>query len=128
MISKTADRTSVDHATKHFKHQRITALLLIPLSLWMLVFLNKAMNASYTDTLNWLVSPLNAAAIMAWSISVVYHAALGIQVVIEDYVSNNAIRQGALYAAKSLFLILEIAALSAIVFTLYTYGNYGFCI
>ncbi|MGY6275411.1 succinate dehydrogenase, hydrophobic membrane anchor protein [Methylomonas sp. MgM2] len=128
MTSRTADRRSANHATTHFLHQRITSLLLIPLSFWLLAFLNKAMNASYADTVDWLTSPLNAAAIAIWSVAVIYHAALGVQVVIEDYVSTISIRQGVIFASNLCFLILGIAAVSAIAFILYTQGNYGFCI
>ncbi len=126
MIDKTADRKSASHATRHFRHQRITAVLLIPLSVWILLFLHKAMTAPYADMLSWLVSPVNAGAIALWIIAVTYHAALGLQVVIEDYVSVIPLRRGAIYASHMFFLILAVAALAAIVFILYTQGNYGF--
>jgi len=125
MSSNAVCRKPADHATRHFLHQRITAVLLIPLSLWMLVFFNKAMSASYADTVSWLVSPVNVLAVMAWTILVIYHAALGVQVVLEDYVSTIPVRIAAIFISNFIFLILGVVALSAVVFILYTQGNHG---
>ena len=122
MTSATACRKSADHATRHFRHQRITALVLIPLSVWMLVFLNKALNASYTDTIDWLVSPINAAAVILWIISVFYHAAIGVQVVLEDYVSTIPSRTAAIVASKLVFAVLGVVALAVTIFILYAQG------
>lgn len=108
------------YPTRHFRHQRMTAVLLIPLSAWMLMFLNKAMTVPYADMLSWLVLPLNAGAIALWVIAVMYHAALGLQVVLEDYVSTIPIRRAAIYVSNSFFIMLTIAALAAIGFILYT--------
>jgi len=125
MSSNAVCRKSADPATRHFLHQRITAVLLIPLSVWMLVLFNKAMSAPYQDTVSWLVFPANSLAIMAWTILVIYHAALGVKVVLEDYVSTIPVRLAAIFISNLIFLTLAIVALSAIVFLLYTQGNYG---
>ncbi|MCQ8103735.1 succinate dehydrogenase, hydrophobic membrane anchor protein [Methylomonas sp. SURF-2] len=113
---KIADCFSIHNATGHFWYQRVTALALIPLSVWLLVLLNKALSAPYADTVAWLTAPVNAAAIVAWTLAVIFHAALGAQVVIEDYVSTLSTRQLAIRATNLIFLLLGIAASSAIVF------------
>jgi succinate dehydrogenase / fumarate reductase membrane anchor subunit len=88
---------------------------LVPLSIWLIVLLNKALNAPYADTVEWLSSPLNTLAIIAWTVAVVYHAALGVQVVIEDYVSTIPVRHLAIRATNLIFLVLGVAALLAII-------------
>lgn len=128
MTFRAVTRKFPGHPTRHFRHQRVTAVLLIPLSAWMLMFLNKAMSVPYADMLSWLVSPLNAGAIALWAIAVMYHTALGLQVVLEDYVSTIPVRRAAIYASNTFFIILAIAALAAIGFILYTEGNYGVCL
>ena len=75
-------------ATGHWKFQRITAVLLVPLSGWLLVLFQLLFNASYTDTLSWLSIPVNNIALILWMLTVCSHAILGIQVVLEDYVSD----------------------------------------
>lgn len=118
LFVKAANLLSLKSAIQHWRYQRITAIILIPLSIWLLLFLNLAMHAPYAETLSWLQSPLNALAILAWTVIVIYHAVLGIQVVIEDYVSNLTTRHLAIFATNLIFLLLGIAALLTIIILL----------
>ncbi|OAI05684.1 succinate dehydrogenase, hydrophobic membrane anchor protein [Methylomonas methanica] len=117
-LEKAADFFSVHSGSGHFWYQRVTAVALVPLSIWLIVLLNKALNAPYADTVEWLSSPLNTLAIIAWTVAVVYHAALGVQVVIEDYVSTIPVRNLAIRATNLIFLVLGVAALLAIIIIL----------
>ncbi|MDX8126300.1 succinate dehydrogenase, hydrophobic membrane anchor protein [Methylomonas sp. BW4-1] len=114
-LEKAADFFSVHSGSGHFWYQRVTAVALVPLSIWLIVLLNKALNAPYADTVDWLSSPFNTLAIIAWTVAVVYHAALGVQVVIEDYVSTIPVRNLAIRATNLIFLVLGVAALLAII-------------
>lgn len=127
MDSKTSRRKSASNATGHFWYQRITSIALIPLSFWLFVMLNKALHVPHAETLAWLTSPINAALIAFWTITAFYHAALGLQVVIEDYVSTIPLRLWSIRAVYLIFSLLGIAALSAIVFILLQ-GYYGPCL
>lgn len=117
-LEKAADFFSVHSGSGHFWYQRVTAVALVPLSIWLIVLLNKAINAPYADTVDWLSSPFNTLAIIAWTVAVVYHAALGVQVVIEDYVSTIPVRNLAIRATNLTFLVLGVAALLAIIIIL----------
>lgn len=117
-LEKAADFFSVHSGSGHFWYQRVTAVALVPLSIWLIVLLNKALTAPYADTVEWLSSPLNTLAIIAWTVAVVYHAALGVQVVIEDYVSTIPVRHLAIRATNLIFLVLVVAALLAIIIIL----------
>jgi succinate dehydrogenase / fumarate reductase, membrane anchor subunit len=101
-------------ATRHWLMQRITAAILIPLSYWLVVFLDLCMNAPYQQTVDWLKSPLNTICIEVWLLAVFYHAAIGLQVVIEDYVANQGLRARLIKAINLGFLFLAVAALSFI--------------
>jgi succinate dehydrogenase, hydrophobic membrane anchor protein len=125
MDYKAPPRRSKSDATGHFWYQRLTALALLPLSVWLLLFLNLALHAPYAETLAWLTSPVHAAALAVWSIVAIYHAALGLQVVLEDYVSTLSLRRWAIRVSYLIFSLLGIAALAAIIYILYTQGNYG---
>lgn len=115
VLEKIADSLSVSNATGHFRYQRLSAVALLPLSVWLLVLLNKALTAPYAETVAWLSSPLNASAIAAWTLAVIFHAALGVQVVIEDYVSTLPVRHWAIRATNLIFLVLGVAALTALI-------------
>jgi succinate dehydrogenase / fumarate reductase membrane anchor subunit len=91
--------------------QRVTAIILIPLTFRLIVFLNLCMNAPYQQTVDWLKSPLNTLCIEAWLIVTCYHAALGLQVVIEDYVANQEVQAILIKVVNLGFLFLTVLAL-----------------
>jgi succinate dehydrogenase / fumarate reductase membrane anchor subunit len=104
--------------TGHFWRQRVTALALAPLSLWFVWAMLGMVGASVVTPAQFFQHPWNGALMAAFISFSLYHAALGLQVVIEDYVhaagtkifSLLAIR-GALLACwiVSMFAILRIA-------------------
>jgi succinate dehydrogenase / fumarate reductase, membrane anchor subunit len=98
-------------ATRHWLMQRVTAIVLIPLSFQLIVFLGLCMNAPYQQTVDWLKAPVNTVCIEAWLLATCYHAALGLQVVIEDYISNQWQQAVLIKAVKMGFLFLAVAAL-----------------
>ncbi len=73
--------------SSHFLAQRVSALLLIPLLPWFCFALASLPNSSRADVAGWLHSPVNALALVAFIIVGSYHGALGMQVIVEDYVS-----------------------------------------
>lgn len=98
----------------HWWMQRVTAAALIPLSFWLITFLDLCMNAPYQQTVDWLSSPLSIICIVAWILAVFYHAALGLQVVIEDYVAAEGLKIISIWAVNLAFLFLAITALIAV--------------
>ena len=80
---------SAKGGTHHWWHQRLTAIALIPLSLWFVVVLLGKITASHTDVVAWVGSPFVTALLIALLAATFYHAELGLQVVIEDYVHTE---------------------------------------
>lgn len=79
---------SAHSGTGHFWRERITAAALAPLSLW---FAYVAIGLSGTTTsapLQFFAQPVNAILMASFVIISLYHAALGIQVVIDDYIHS----------------------------------------
>jgi succinate dehydrogenase / fumarate reductase, membrane anchor subunit len=73
----------------HWWHQRLTAIALVPLVLWLAFSVALMGTADYYTVVYWLEMPLNAA-LMILTIGVgFWHGALGLQVVIEDYVATE---------------------------------------
>ena len=102
-------------ATHHWWMQRLTAILLIPLSYWLLAFLQLCLHANYFEMIAWLAAPVNQIGLSAWLLVVCYHAAIGLQVVLEDYVSHRGTQVAAIWTTRLFFTGL---ALSAIVLLL----------
>ncbi|MBV6273247.1 succinate dehydrogenase, hydrophobic membrane anchor protein [Alcaligenaceae bacterium CGII-47] len=96
----------------HWWLQRVTAIALIPLSIWVLFFMGTLIHASYPMVLAAIAQPVHATLLIVLSLSLFWHGALGLQVIIEDYVHTRwleltlqiALRFGALLAALACVL------------------------
>jgi succinate dehydrogenase / fumarate reductase membrane anchor subunit len=77
--------------TSHFWYQRVTAvalMLLVPWLVWMLAGMAGGDVESVRAT---IARPWNAILLAAFSVAMFWHAKLGMQVVIEDYVHTRAV-------------------------------------
>ena len=117
-LAKVRGLGSAKAGTFHWWMQRVTAVALIPLSFWLITFLDLSLNAPYQKTVEWLVAPVNTVCITAWIIAVFYHAALGLQVVIEDYIAAEGVKIVAVWTVNLSFLLLALTALIAVFRTL----------
>ncbi|HRO63928.1 succinate dehydrogenase, hydrophobic membrane anchor protein [Thermomonas sp.] len=70
----------------HFIWQRVTAILIGLCALWLLGIALTLRSASYEIIHGLVADPLNATVLILFLVSVFWHAKLGLQVVIEDYV------------------------------------------
>ena len=103
---------SASEAVHHWWAQRLTAVVLIPLSLWIVYSLTTMYSANYETVTLWLNNATNSLLMLFFILSLYYHAVLGLQVVIEDYVESDWQRKSLLLLIK---IILSIAALSAVI-------------
>ncbi|MEI6268001.1 MAG: succinate dehydrogenase, hydrophobic membrane anchor protein [Methylococcaceae bacterium] len=117
-LAKAVGLGSAKTGTSHWWMQRVTAVALVPLSFWLIIFLDLSLNAPYQETVAWLSSPLNTLGMVAWLLAVFYHAALGLQVVIEDYIAAEGVKIVAVWTVNLGFLLLVLAALIAVFRTL----------
>ena len=97
--------------TSHWLLQRISAVILIPLTYPLIVFLNSYTHAPFQDTLAWIKTPANLIYMIIWLLAVFYHAAAGLQVVLEDYVGNRALQSILIKVTQASFSVLAVAAL-----------------
>ena len=99
-LSRARGLGSAKAGAHHWWHQRLSAIALVPLGLWFVIALLGQLDASYTDTVQWISSPLVTVLLIALIIGTFYHALLGIQVVIEDYVHGELLKIGLLILMK----------------------------
>jgi succinate dehydrogenase / fumarate reductase membrane anchor subunit len=104
-LSKVKGLGSAKEGTGHFWHQRLTSLLLIPLVLWV-GFSLAALPVDHTTLVGWIQQPWVSVALVLLVITTFYHAQLGLQVVIEDYVSSHSRRTMALLLTNLSCLLL----------------------
>jgi succinate dehydrogenase / fumarate reductase, membrane anchor subunit len=70
--------------------ERVSAVALVPLTLWFVASIIAHTGSDYATFIFWLRTPLAAILMILLLIALFYHTALGLQVVIEDYVHSAA--------------------------------------
>ena len=80
---------SAKEGTHHWWHQRLTALALIPLGGWFVISLIVFTGASHVEVTHWMAHPVNAGLLLLVIATTFYHLKLGLQVVIEDYLTTE---------------------------------------
>ena len=90
-----------EHARDHWRSQRETAVILFILTIWFLYQLLFVLNSfDFIEVQTWARDPLNALIIVLTSLYMIYHAELGVQVIIEDYVSEKRSQLILLYTLR----------------------------
>ncbi len=100
--------------THHWWMQRLTAIGLIPIGLWLFYALLNISLYNYAQTVAWLSKPLNATLMCAAVFIGIYHGMLGLQVIIEDYIQSHRTRTILMVSLRFISLLLVIAAIVAI--------------
>ncbi|MEO0393371.1 MAG: succinate dehydrogenase, hydrophobic membrane anchor protein [Pseudomonadota bacterium] len=80
---------SAQDGTHHWWIQRVTAIALVPLVIWFIMLVVSLGGASYDAATATLSQPLNGILMILLVTGTFYHASLGFQVVLEDYVSHE---------------------------------------
>ncbi len=81
---------SAKDGTEHWWLQRLTAIALVPLTVWFIASLIAHAGAEHAAVAAWLGQPLPALLMIVFTATAFWHLKLGLQVVIEDYVHGEA--------------------------------------
>ena len=111
---------SAKQGSGHWWLQRITAAALVPLTLWF-VYSILTLNVigdlcanQITQVYEWLSSPVVSTLMIAFVASLFYHVQLGMQVILEDYVHNEAFKIFFILLVKSVFTLLAILSIVSV--------------
>jgi succinate dehydrogenase / fumarate reductase membrane anchor subunit len=77
---------SAKEGVHHWYAQRASAILLIFLVGWLVYAMFRLAGTGHAEAVEFISSPINAAFLIVLLVTLFYHAMLGLQVVIEDYV------------------------------------------
>lgn len=94
--------------------QRATAVVLVPLTVWFVASLIAHTGSDHAALITWLHSPLNAVLMTLLLVVLFWHTALGLGIVIKDYVHVIAQRAVALIAMRAVCLICAAAGIVAV--------------
>lgn len=113
-LSRTKGLGASGHGAGHFWLQRLTAAANVPLMLAFIVIVALCAGRSYPDAVRLIGSPLVSIILILAVISVCVHMRIGMQVVIEDYVHDEALRVVAVVANNFYAAVVGVACLYAI--------------
>lgn len=99
-LARARGHGSAHHGVEHWKAQRLTAIANGLLVIWFVFNAVPLIGQDRSAVLEWLSHPVSAAAAALMFASVFYHASLGLQIVIEDYLHAAWTKWTALIASK----------------------------
>ncbi len=103
-IGKVRGLGSAHEGAHHWLLQRFTAVGNVVLTVWLVASIMLLPDLGYATVSSWLAQPIPATAMILLVICTFWHARLGLQVLIEDYVDNSGTKFG-LIAALNLAVI-----------------------
>jgi succinate dehydrogenase / fumarate reductase membrane anchor subunit len=98
----------------HWLVQRITAIALIPLTLWLVFSVASLVGQDYASVAEWFAKPFTAVMLILFVATASYHASLGLQVIIEDYIHHHLTKIAALIAVKFVLVLLGTLSVLAV--------------
>ncbi len=102
------------HARRHWWLERITSAALIPLSVWLITALGSQSLADRVHFAQWVGQADTALWLGLFFLASLYHAKLGLEVIVDDYVSDPAWNRATRRAIQLLILFSLAAALAGL--------------
>ena len=113
-LSRVLGMGSAKEGTAHWWAQRVTAIALIPLTLWLLFSLLALPDLDYDTVRIWLGVPISGFLAVLTVGVLAYHSYLGTQVIVEDYVTAPAAKVLMLLLLRFLYVLISGAGIFAI--------------
>jgi succinate dehydrogenase / fumarate reductase, membrane anchor subunit len=113
-LSRVSGLGSAKDGTGHWWSQRVTAVALVPLTLWFLFSLLTLPGLDYLTVRTWLSFPMSAFLVSLLAAVLAYHSYLGTTVVIEDYVHSHGTKLFSLLLLRFLYVLVGGASIFAV--------------
>lgn len=117
-IGRVLGLGAAKEGVSHWWAQRVTSVALVLLGLWFVSALLRMPTFSHEFVVAWIAVPLNSVLLLLLIGTSVYHSQLGVQVVVEDYVTHHGLKIATMMlitfahvavAALAIFAVLRIA-------------------
>lgn len=105
-LAKVKGLGSAKHGFGHWWMQRLSAILLVPTGLFVLISLLRLDTLTAASMVAWMQSPVHSILLLLFTLTASYHGALGLQVVVEDYISSNSLQLILQYLIKLSMILL----------------------
>ncbi|VAW04289.1 Succinate dehydrogenase hydrophobic membrane anchor protein [hydrothermal vent metagenome] len=118
-IGRVRGLGSAREGAHHWILQRTTAVGNLLLTAWLIISLARLPGYEHELMMAWLSSPLVAVPMMLMLVSIFWHLRLGLQVLIEDYVSDHGMKFG-------LMILLNFFAIGGAVLGIFSVAKIAF--
>ncbi len=105
---------SAREGSHHWWRQRVSAVALFPLSLWFATCVSVLPEISHAEVVRWVTAPWNTILLLSFILLSFFHAMLGLQIVIEDYVHSEWVKIFAILGVRLVTAFLALASAFAV--------------
>lgn len=105
---------SAHSGSHHWLMQRISAIILAVLFIWFAFSFACLLGMDYLNVKIWISKSYNLVLLITFLGAAFYHAILGLQVVLEDYILQSAKKIGMIIAMKIILTVLGLASIIAV--------------
>ena len=106
LLSRARGTGAAKSGTHHWWVERVTAIALVPLTLWFIYAMIHLAGAPQAGVRRFVGHPLNTALLLALVAMTFHHMQLGLQVVMEDYIEGQKWQSAAILLNKAVALML----------------------
>ena len=99
---------------RHWWHQRLTSVALVPLSIWFVVSLLALPSLDHATVAAWMSQSTTALLLIVFVLVAVWHSQLGVRVVVEDYVHAPGSKLLSLTIVSFAHVLLAVAGVFAV--------------
>ena len=120
-LSRVRGLGSAKEGSHHWWIQRVTSVALVPLVLWFVYGVVAMTQAGYEGALLWLGNPINTALAVIFLFVTFYHATLGMEEILVDYVGSESFKVATVMITK--FALVFLGAVSIIAVLRIAFGG-----
>lgn len=113
-LGKVRGLGSAKDGTGHWWAQRLTAIALVPLTVWFVYNVVTMIGADRPQVIEWLSDPVSATLMVVLLGATFHHGQLGLQVVIEDYVHSEGLKIALIILVKFAAILLALLSIFAV--------------
>jgi succinate dehydrogenase / fumarate reductase membrane anchor subunit len=113
-LTRVRGRGSAKQGVSHWWVQRVTAVALVPLTLWFVIKLLGLPSLGFVDVRAWVADGWTPVLLIMLLGAMAWHSALGIQVVLEDYIRLKALKVAALFTSTIFHVLVTLAGSYAV--------------